>query len=376
MKIVIAPDSFKEALDAKGVCEAIARGVRRVRPNAALDLIPMADGGEGTVDALVSATNGEFRHTSVTGPFGDPVHAKWGILSNGTAVLEMAAASGLALFAPNRRDPTRTTTYGTGELIRAALDAGVPRILIGIGGSATNDGGTGAAQALGVTFHNSKGERISSHLTGGDLESIARVDLGTRGTRLESTPVEVACDVDNPLCGPRGAAVIYGPQKGATPKQVQQLDANLAHLADVIERDLGSNVRDFPGAGAAGGLGAGLVAFCHATIRPGVQLVMDAVAFAARIENADLIITGEGRIDRQSMMGKVIDGVGRAGKAAGVPVIALAGIIGDGADATLDVLESYHCINPPTLPIDEALTHTAQYLEKTTDTILRNRNTR
>lgn len=376
MKIVIAPDSFKEALDAKDVCEAIARGVRRVRPDADLDLIPMADGGEGTVDALVTATNGTFRHTTVTNPLGDPVNAKWGILGDGTAVIEMAAASGLALFAANLRDPTRTTTFGTGELIAAALDASARRILIGIGGSATNDGGTGAAQALGVTFRDSEGSRISAHLTGGDLKNIRSIDLGTRDVRLESIPVEVACDVDNPLCGPRGAAAIYSPQKGATPEQVQQLDANLAHLADVIERDLGRNVRDFSGAGAAGGLGAGLVTFCDAAIRPGVQLVMDAVAFTRRIENADLIITGEGRIDRQSMMGKVIDGVGRAGKAAGVPVIALAGLIGDGAEGTLDVLESYHCINPPTLPIDEALTHTAQYLEKTTDTILRNRNTR
>jgi glycerate kinase len=372
MKIVIAPDSFKEALDAKDVCEAIARGVRRVHPDAALDLIPMADGGEGTVDALVTATGGSFRHAVVTNPLGEPVNAKWGILGDGTAVIEMAAASGLALFAADRRDPTRTTTYGTGELIRAALDADTPRILIGIGGSATNDGGTGAAQALGVTFHDRNGEQISTHLTGGQLTNIARIDLNTRNLRLESTPVEVACDVDNPLCGPRGAAAIYSPQKGATPEQVQQLDANLAHLADVIERDLGRNVRDFPGAGAAGGLGAGLVAFCDATIRPGVQLVMDAVDFARRIEDVDLIITGEGRIDRQSMMGKVIEGVGRAGKAAGIPVIALAGLIGDGADETLDVLESYHCINPPELPSNEALAKTAQNLEKTTAVVLGN----
>jgi len=285
----------------------------------------------------------------------------------------MAAASGLALFAPNLRDPTRTTTFGTGELIQAALDARARRILIGIGGSATNDGGTGAAQALGVTFRDSEGSRIATHLTGGDLKNILAIDLGTRDVRLKSIPVEVACDVDNPLCGPRGAAAVYGPQKGATPEQVQQLDANLAHLADVIERDLGKNVRNFSGAGAAGGLGAGLVAFYDATIRPGVQLVMDAVAFTRRIENADLIITGEGRIDRQSMMGKVIDGVGRAGKAAGVPVIALAGVIGDGAETTLDVLESYHCINPPTLPLDQALQQTAESLERATATILRNR---
>lgn len=389
MRIVIAPDKFKEALAAADVCAAIARGVRRVVPDAEIDIVPMADGGEGTVEALVAATGGTRHVASVAGPLGDPVQAAWGMLggSDRTAVMEMAAATGLALVPPAKRNPLLTSTYGTGQLMMAALDAGARRILIGIGGSATNDCGAGAAQAIGVRFLGT-GMLPSSHecgcgsagnpcgtgaasmvlpprLSGGRLNEITRIDLSARDPRIAATEILVACDVDNPLCGPRGASAIYGPQKGATPEQVQVLDRNLGHLAGLIKRDLSLDVADLPGAGAAGGLGAGLVAFFSAKLQSGVQIVMDAVRLADRIAQADLVITGEGRIDRQSMMGKVIAGVGGTAKAAGVPCIALVGSVGDGAEAALEVLDSYHPINPPGTPLSEALPRTAEALERT-----------
>jgi glycerate kinase len=367
MKVVIAPDKFKEALSARAVAEAIARGVRRVLPDAEVVCVPMADGGEGTVDALLAATGGSFRRTTVAGPLGEPVEAAWGMLGDGsnTAVMEMAAASGLALVPNNRRDPTRTTTFGTGEFIRAALDAGASHILIGIGGSATNDGGMGAAQACGVSFCDASGRRLDRPLTGGDLLSVSHIELAGRDARIAGARIEVACDVDNPLAGPRGAAAVYSPQKGATPAQVELLDRGLSHLADVIERDLGRRVRDFPGAGAAGGLGAGLVAFFDARLRRGIEMVMDAARLRERVAGADLVITGEGRLDEQSMMGKVIAGVGQAAKSAGVPTIALVGCVGTGADVSLTVLQSYHCITPPGTPLADALADTARNLEHT-----------
>jgi glycerate 2-kinase len=375
MRIIVAPDSFKEALSAREACEAIARGIRRVVPAARIELIPMADGGEGTVEALIAATGGEIRESEVTGPLGEKVIAKWGLLGDGsgTAVLEMASASGLALVPRERRDPTLTTTYGTGELIRGALDSGAARILAGIGGSATTDGGTGAAQALGVIFLDRRGEALPPGLCGGRLPDVARIHLAARDSRIGRVPVQVACDVDNPLCGPRGAAAIYGPQKGASPQQVELLDRGLAHLADLITRDIGTDVRDIPGAGAAGGLGAGLISFFEATLRPGIELVIDALHFADRIAGADLIITGEGRLDRQSMMGKLIAGIGRVASTADVPVIALVGSAGEGADAALTLIESYHCISPPDLPLAQALSETAERLEATAATVLMQR---
>jgi len=372
MKIVVAPDSFKESLPARQVCEAIARGIRRVHPQAVIDLVPMADGGEGTVEALIAATGGSISSVTVSGPTGDPVVAYWGMLGNDatTAVLEMASASGLALVSPERRNPLLTTTYGTGELILAAAQAGASRIIIGIGGSATTDGGAGAAQAAGVRFYDADDRLCASGMGGGVLSEIARIDISERHPRITQTEICVACDVDNPLCGPRGAAAVYGPQKGATPQQVEILNTNLKHLAEVVKRDLGKEITDFPGAGAAGGLGAGLVAFFDATLQPGIELVMQAVNFQQRIADADLVITGEGKIDQQSMMGKVIEGVGNACKAAGIPAIALAGTIGQGAEATLEVLESYHRITPPGTPLAEALARTPEALENTTVSIL------
>ncbi len=367
MRIIIAPDSFKESIDARTAAEAIARGVRRANPHAEIDLIPMADGGEGTVDALVAAGGGEIRRTRVTGPLHEPVEANWGLITapDGavTAVLEMAAASGLALVPPDRRNPLVTTTFGTGELMRAALDAGAKRLLVGIGGSATTDGGAGAAQAVGVRFLDGDDAPLPEGIAGGDLDRVARIDMAKRDPRIGAVAITVASDVDNPLCGPRGAAAIYGPQKGATPAQVAVLDRHLAHLATLIRRDLGCAVEGIAGAGAAGGLGAGLVAFFNATLSPGVRLVMDAVGFEQRIAGADLILTGEGRLDAQSLMGKVIAGVGHAGRAAGVPVIALAGAAGDGAKDTLSLLHGYHIITPPGMARAEAMSRAAGLLE-------------
>lgn len=372
VKIVVAPDKFKEALPAGEVARAIERGIRRVLPDAQVDLLPMADGGEGTVEALLAATGGSQRRTTVTGPLGEPIEAAWGLLGDGrTAVIEMAAASGLALVPPQRRDPTRTTTFGTGELIRAALDAGASHVLIGIGGSATTDGGIGAAQAVGVVFRGLQQGLLTHPLTGGDLADLSRIEPGGRDARIDRTSFEVACDVDNPLLGARGAAAVYGPQKGANPQQVEQLDRGLAHLADLIDRDLGKDVRDFPGAGAAGGLGAGLVAFVDATLRSGIDMVMDAARLQERIRGADLVITGEGRLDRQSMMGKVIAGVGRAAKDAGVPAVALVGTIGEGAEAALTWLQSYHRITPEDTPLPEALAQTATNLERAAAELVR-----
>ncbi|MBN1490227.1 MAG: glycerate kinase [Phycisphaerae bacterium] len=367
MKIVLAPDSFKESLTAAAVCEAIAEGLRSVLPDAVIDKCPVADGGEGTVDALVAATGGAFESTEVAGPLGEPVVARWGMLgdASATAVLEMAAASGLAMVPPAKRDPLKTTTFGTGQLIRAAMDRGAKRLVVGIGGSATTDGGMGCAQAFGIRFLDADGRALADRAGGADLARIERIDVSGLDPRIGEVEILVACDVDNPLCGPRGAAAVYGPQKGATPEAVRQLDANLAHLAGVVQRDLGIDIRSFPGAGAAGGLGAGLVGFLNGVIRPGIEIVIEAVRLAERLVGADLLITGEGRLDRQSVMGKVIAGVGGAARRAEVPAIALVGSVGEGAGETLAVLDAYVSIVNRPMPLDEALSDAAALLRDT-----------
>lgn len=330
MKILIAPDSFKGSLAAADVAGAIERGVRRVLPHAEIECIPLADGGEGTVGALVAATGGQIVYERVTGPLGEPVDAFFGILGDGTtAVIEMAAASGLPLVPPGRRDPLRTTTRGTGELIRLALERGCQKIIVGIGGSATNDGGAGMAQALGVSFRDSNGREIGPG--GGELIRIHALDVSGLDSRIAGTRVVVACDVDNPLVGPKGASAVYGPQKGATPEQVEALDRGLAHFANVIERSLGIGVADLPGAGAAGGLGGGLVAFAGASLEPGIGIVLDAVNFHTRVQGADLVVTGEGAIDHQTAYGKVPVGVARVAKKARVPVVAVGGSVSQSA---------------------------------------------
>lgn len=328
MKLVIAPDSFKESLSARAVAEAIAAGWARVYPDAELLLCPMADGGEGTVDALLSATGGKLQQTRVSGPLGDPVEAHWGLLPDAQAIIEMAEASGLHRVEPARRDVLAASSHGTGELIRAALDAGVRRIVLGLGGSATNDGGAGLLAALGVRFLDREGQELP--LGGAALARLSQIDLTGLDTRLAQIEVMVAADVDNPLCGPRGASAVFGPQKGASPEQVAQLDEALAHYADVMAATLGEDLRDFPGVGAAGGLGFAARAVLRAGFRPGVELVAELSGLVQAMQGADLVITGEGRLDGQSLHGKTPVGVARLARTAGVPVIALAGSLGEG----------------------------------------------
>ncbi|MBF5043276.1 glycerate kinase [Aggregicoccus sp. 17bor-14] len=362
MKLVIAPDSFKESLSAPEVAAAIARGWASVDPQAELLLRPMADGGEGTVDAVLAATGGERRQQRVQGPLGAPVLAHWGWLADGTAVLEMAAASGLHLVPRAARDATRASSHGTGELVRAALDAGARRIIVGLGGSATNDGGAGLLQALGVRLLDAHGVALPPG--GAALARLARVDVSGLDPRLAQVPVEVMADVDNPLCGPHGASAVFGPQKGASPAQVAELDAALAHYAGVVAAALGEDPRSEPGVGAAGGLGFALRAFLGARSRPGIEWVAELSGLAQACAGAQLVITGEGRMDAQSLRGKAPMGVARIARAAGVPVIALVGSLGEGYQRLYDVgIEAAFSLVPGPLSLEEAMAGAAQALE-------------
>ncbi|MYM60012.1 glycerate kinase [Vibrio sp. OCN044] len=326
MKIVIAPDSYKESLTAMEVATAIEQGFKKVMPNAEYIKLPMADGGEGTVQSLVDATNGSILTAKVTGPLGETVEGFYGLLGDGsTAVIEMAAASGLHLVNPDERNPMLTTTFGTGELIKQALDSGVTHIILGIGGSATNDGGMGMAQALGARFYDKSGADLG--YGGGALSELARIDLSGLDKRLKDVTLEVACDVDNPLCGPKGASHVFGPQKGATPEMVEQLDTNLAHFADVIRQTTGREVNNQAGAGAAGGLGAALLGLLNAKLRAGINIVTDFVKLEQEVRDATLVITGEGRIDSQTIYGKTPIGVARIAKKYHLPVIGIAGSV-------------------------------------------------
>lgn len=362
MKIVIAPDSFKESLSAPEVAAAIARGWRQVFPEAELLLRPMADGGEGTVDAVLAATGGERRECRVCGPLGEPVLAHWGWLGEGTAVLEMASASGLHHVPRDRRDATVTTSLGTGELIRAALDAGATRIILGLGGSATNDGGAGLLQALGVRFLDAR--EVELPPGGAALARLARIDVGGLDPRLLQARLEIAADVDNPLCGPRGASRVFGPQKGADPQQVEQLDAALGHYARVVASTLGEDHSRHPGVGAAGGLGFAARAFLHAGFRPGIELVAELSGLADAVEGADLVITGEGRLDSQSLHGKTPVGVARIAYAAGVPVVALAGSLGEDYQALYAAgIDAAFALSPGPQSLEQAMTSAAAELQ-------------
>jgi glycerate kinase len=367
MKIVIAPQGFKGNLTALQVAQAIENGIKRVAPSAMTTIKPMADGGEGTVQALVDATGGKMMTTEVTDPLGGRVNAHWGILSDQTtAVIEMAAASGLPLVPPEKRNPLVTTTYGTGELVRAALDHGCQKLIIGIGGSATNDGGAGMAQALGARFLDAKGENLP--FGGAALARLAHIDVSSLDSRLTDFDVTLASDVNNPLCGPRGASAIYGPQKGATPEMVKQLDAALSHYADVIQKDLGIDFRNVPGAGAAGGLGLGLMVFLKAKMIPGIDVVIKATKLVDDLKDADLVFTAEGRIDRQSAMGKVPTGVALKAKEFGIPVIALAGEVADdcrvvyeqGIDAVLSIAPGPISLEQSMAEAEKLITDTAE----------------
>jgi glycerate kinase len=332
VKIVVAPNAFKGSLTASQAASAIARGVKEAMPDAEVVEVPVADGGDGTVEALVAANRGEYRSVGVQGPLGDPVTAQYGLIDSGrTAVVELATASGLTLIPSERRDPRRASTHGFGQLLEAARRDGVAQVIAGIGGSATNDGGAGMAQALGYRFLDAQGRELERG--GAALARLERIDSSGFDLGWSSVKVRVACDVTNPLTGPLGASAVYGPQKGADPDMVRQLDAALARLASVIERDLGKRVADIPGAGAAGGTGAGLVAFLDAELVPGAPLVVEAARLDAQLAGADLVITGEGQVDEQTAYGKAPGEVAKRAKAAGVPVVLLAGSKGQGWEA-------------------------------------------
>ena len=326
MKIVIAPDSFKESLTALEVANAIETGFKRIFPNAEYVKLPMADGGEGTVQSLVDATQGRLIEAEVTAPLGNQVKSFFGLSGDGkTAIIEMAAASGLHLVPMDKRNPCQTTSFGTGELIKQALDLGVQHIILGIGGSATNDGGAGMLQALGLRLLDKNGQSID--FGGAALSNLAEIQMADLAPRLQHVQMEVACDVNNPLCGERGASAIFGPQKGATPEMVKELDAALAHFAEIAGRDCGKQIKEQPGAGAAGGMGGGLLLLPNVQLKAGVQIVLDNLKLAEQVKEADLVITGEGRMDAQSVLGKTPIGVARAAKQFNKPVIAIVGCL-------------------------------------------------
>ena len=329
MNIVIAPDSFKDSLSAQGVAHAIASGLREVWPDARLVECPMADGGEGTIEAVLAACDGQWMTNQVSGPLGQMAQAQWGWLADTrTAIIEMAMASGLQMLSLQQRDATVTTTYGTGQLIAAALEAGAQRVILAIGGSATNDAGTGMLSALGARFLDAQGQPLPPG--GLALAKVASIDLTGLDTRLKDVQFEVAADVNNPLCGPQGASHIFGPQKGASAEQVLALDAALGHFAEQSAKVLGKDDSAHPGSGAAGGMGFAAKAYLNASFRPGVEVVADLTGLAEALEDADLVITGEGRFDAQTLRGKTPFGVARIAQRKGVPVIVLAGTLGEG----------------------------------------------
>ena len=374
MRILLAPDSFKGSLTAFQVAASMSRGIKKVLPRAQTVKMPLSDGGEGLVDALVGATGGKLLRQQVTGPLGGPLQACWGILGGDkeikTGVIEMAAASGLTLVPPAQRNPMLSTTYGTGELIRAALQHDCSRLIIGIGGSATNDGGMGMAQALGVRFLDGEGENLP--FGGGGLLQLARIDMDGLEPTLQKVSLLVACDVDNPLTGPQGAAAVYGPQKGADSTMVRQLDRGLQHLAAVIATDLGIEVEHIRGAGAAGGLGAGLMAFLGAELAPGIEIVMDLVGLEKELAKCELVFTGEGRLDAQSAFGKVPVGVARRARNHGIPVIALAGSVAQEAAALHEEgITAYFSIANAPIPLEEAMANAAANIELTIGEIMR-----
>ena len=359
MKIVIAPDSYKESLSALDVAIQIEAGFKEILPDAQYIKVPVADGGEGTVEAMVAATGGRIMAQSVTGPLGECVQAFFGLSGDGhTAIIEMAAASGLSLVPPALRNPMKTTSFGTGELILAALNHGAKHIILGIGGSSTVDGGAGMLQALGARLLNHEGRPL--RFGGGGLAQLTQIDLSTLDPRIAECKFEVACDVDNPLTGETGAAAIFGPQKGATPEMVRLLDDALSHYADQISLHLDIQVADAKGAGAAGGMGAAALAFLNASLRPGVEIVLESVCFAALLQDADLVITGEGRMDSQTIHGKTPMGVAQMAKVFDIPVIAIAGCLSPDVDVVHQHgIEAVFSILPRAVSIEEALAHAA-----------------
>ncbi|MDR0280394.1 MAG: glycerate kinase [Paucimonas sp.] len=376
MKIVIAPDSFKDSLSAEGVAAAIARGIAAVLPQAQVVCCPMADGGEGTMEAIVAACHGEARSLPVRGPLGREVVAQWGWLADSrTAIIEMAQASGLQLLDLTERDACRTSSFGTGQLIGAALDAGAERIILAIGGSATNDAGSGMLRALGLRTFDAQGAELEEG--GLALCNVARLDTSGLDPRLASVRLEVAADVDNPLCGANGASAIFGPQKGASPEQVGLLDHALGHFADHCAQALGRDVRDFPGCGAAGGMGFAAKAFLDAQFRPGIEVVAELAGLEAAVQGADLVITGEGRFDAQTLRGKTPFGVARIARRHGVPVVVLAGTLGEGYQELYDHgIDAAFAIASGPMTLKDACANAADLLAARAGDILRLLNLR
>jgi len=371
MRIVVAPQALKGSLTAAEVGQAIASGVQRMYPQAEIVMIPVADGGEGTVQTLVDATGGEIVQQTVTGPLGTSVSAFFGLLGDGeTAAIEMASCAGLPLVPPEQRNPRITTTYGVGELLLAALERGRRRFIFGIGGSATNDGGAGMMQALGASLLTEQDREIARG--GAALSTLSRISIEKMDPRLQECVIEVACDVTNPLCGPTGASAVYGPQKGATPDMIGTLDAALDHYATIIERDMGHKVRDIPGSGAAGGLGAGLLAFLHATLRPGADLVLEAVKLEDALRTANLVITAEGQIDEQTAYGKTVGAVATLAKRYHVPVLALAGSLGDNYQKVYELgVDGIAVLPSGPMTLSYAMEHAAMLTTDATERMLR-----
>lgn len=371
MKIIIAPDSFKGSVSAIDVAKNIEIAIHAVEPSTQTVIMPVADGGEGTVDAIASCVAAEIHNIKVCGPMKEEAQGYYATIENGmTAVIEMAQASGLPMVPVEKRNPWYATTYGTGQMIKDALDRGVKKIIIGIGGSATNDGGAGALMALGASFLDAEGNELD--LGGGALSKLTTLDLSQFDKRIFETEIVVACDVTNPLTGPMGASYIYGPQKGANPEMVAQLDAALEHFAEVSKEVLGEDFSVCPGAGAAGGLGFALLAFCKAKFAAGIDIVLDVCGFEKELESADLVITGEGRIDGQSVCGKVLYGIGMRAKEQNVPVVAIGGGVKEESEALLDcgISAMFSIANGP-MTLEYAMEHGAELIRQVAKNIMR-----
>jgi len=373
MKIVIAPDSFKGSLSAVAVSEAIEKGVRKILPQAEIVQLPLADGGEGTVQALVSSTDGTIERQTVHDPLGKEIEAIYGILGDGhTAVIEMAAASGLPLVPLDQQNPLYTTTYGTGELILAAARKGCRHFIIGIGGSATTECGTGMAQALGIQFYDQSNNLINDYMNGDLMGQVGAIDFSGLVPQIRKSHFTVACDVDNPLLGPKGSAHVYAPQKGATPEIVDQLEANMSTFADLLEKTIKTSVRNIPGAGAAGGLGAGLMAFLQAELKSGIEIVLKASGFAEKIKDAALILTGEGRIDYQTAFGKTLSGVAAEARKQQIPVIAIGGMVDTDIDNLYEIgINACFSICNQPMDLRTAVENAGSLLEIITERIMR-----
>lgn len=371
MKVVISPQAFKGGLSGIEAAQAISLGLRRVFPEASTTLLPVADGGDGTMEALVQSTRGRYFDAQVTGPLGDSINAKWGVAGDSdTALIEMASASGLALIPVERRDPAFTTSYGTGELIREALGRGYRKIIVGLGGSATNDAGAGIAQALGVRLTGA--DRSEIGMGGGCLSALAHIDLSNLDPRLKLCDLRVATDVNNLLCGPNGASAIYGPQKGASPEVVSLLDGSLRHFAEVVSRDIGKEVMELPGMGAAGGAAAGLFAMLNASIEPGANLVCNEIKLDTFLCDADLVIVGEGQLDSQTLNDKAPIVVARRAKRFDLPVLAVAGLLGSGYRTVLgNGIDDAEGASASNLPLDEALKKANELVADAAERLLR-----